>query len=62
MPDLVVHFFDAHGLASKDLTEIDFLAAQTHAPAVGHYDSLVVEGIVAAGQSGSPCRRAELSV
>jgi hypothetical protein len=26
-PDIVVHFFDADGLAGKDLTEINFLAA-----------------------------------
>src|SRR5258708_25421978 len=27
--DIVVHFFDAEGLASKDLTEINFLAARS---------------------------------
>jgi hypothetical protein len=27
-----LNFFDAHGLTSKDLTKIDFLATETDAP------------------------------
>ena len=47
-----MNFFDADGLAGKDLAEIDFLVAQTNAPATGHHDGFVVEGIVDVGQSG----------
>jgi len=43
---VVVHFFDADGLSGKDLTEIDFLLAQTDTPAAGDYDGFIVEGIV----------------
>ena len=46
-----MNFFDADGLAGKDLAEIDFLVAQTNAPATGHHDRFVMEGIVDVGQS-----------
>jgi len=39
-PDIVLNFFDAHGLTGKDLTEINFLATQTDVPATG--DTIVL--------------------
>ena len=45
-------FFDADGLAGKDLAEIDFLASQADAPATGDHDGFVVEGIVDVRQAG----------
>ena len=50
-PDIVVHFFDADGLTGKDLTEIDFLLAQTDAAATGDHDGFIVQGIVDVLQS-----------
>src|SRR6266403_4307560 len=50
-PDVVVNFFDADSLASKDRAEIDFFAAQTDAAAIGDDDDFIVEGIVDIGQS-----------
>jgi hypothetical protein len=47
-----VYFFDADGLTGKDLTEIDFLLAQTDAPAPGDHDGFIVEGIVDVRQAG----------
>jgi hypothetical protein len=46
-----VHFFNAHGLPGKDLTEIDFLPAQTDTPSTGNHDGLIVQGIVDVRQS-----------
>ncbi len=51
-PDIVVDFFDAHRLAGKDLAEIDFLLAQTDAPATGDHDGFIVEWIVDVRQAG----------
>src|ERR1700734_2501899 len=48
-PDIVLHFFDAHGLTGKDLTEINFLATQTDAATVGHDNDFVVERIINMG-------------
>ena len=45
-PNVVVNFFDTDRLAGKDLAKIDFLFAQTDAPATRDYDGFVVEGIV----------------
>ena len=47
-----MHFFDADGLAGKDLAETDFLLAHTDAPASGDHDSFIVEGIVDVRQAG----------
>ena len=47
-----MNFFDADGLTSKDLAEIDFLVTQTNSSATSHYDSFVVERIVDVGKSG----------
>jgi hypothetical protein len=55
-PNVVVDFFDADGLAGKDLAEIDFLLAQTDAPAAGDHDSFIVEGIVDVRQAGVGAR------
>jgi hypothetical protein len=41
-----VNFFDAHGLAGKDLAEINFLATETDVPASGDHDGFVVAGII----------------
>jgi hypothetical protein len=38
-----VHFLDADGLPSKDLTEIDFLPAQTDTPATGDHNGFIVQ-------------------
>jgi hypothetical protein len=46
-----VRFFNTHGLPGKDLTEIDFLLAQTDTPATGDYDGFIVQGIVDVRQS-----------
>jgi hypothetical protein len=46
-----MNFLDADGLAGKDLTEVDFLGAQTDSAATGNHDSFVVEGVVDVGQS-----------
>jgi len=46
-----VNFFDADGLAGKDLTEINFLGAQTNSAATGYHNSFVVERVVDVGQS-----------
>ena len=51
-PDLVVDFLDTDGLSSKDLTEIDFFPTQADAPAPGHHDRFIVEGLVDVRQSG----------
>ena len=37
-PDIVVYFFDADGLAGKDLAEIDFFLAETDAAATRDHD------------------------
>src|SRR5260370_8322594 len=50
-PDVVMNFFDADGLAGKDRTEVNFLAPQTDAAAVGADNDLVVERVVDIGQS-----------
>src|SRR5260370_15115891 len=50
-PDVVMNFFDADGLAGKDLTEVNFLAPQTDAAAVGDDNDLVVERVIDIGQS-----------
>ena len=34
-----MNFFDAYGLSSKDLAQIDFFLAQTDPSATGHHDS-----------------------
>jgi hypothetical protein len=39
-----VNFFDADRLAGKDLTEVDFLAAQTNSSATGYDDILSWRG------------------
>src|SRR5438309_3412330 len=44
-------------LTGKDLTEIDFLLAQTDAPAPGDHDGFIVEGIVDVRQAGVGARR-----
>jgi len=49
--DIVVNLFNADGLAGKDLTEVDFLGAQTDSAATGNHDGCVVEGVVDVGQS-----------
>ena len=46
-----MNFFDADRLAGKNLTEVDFLGAQTNSAATGYHDSFVVEGVVDDGQS-----------
>ena len=46
-----MNFLDADGLAGKDLTEVDFLGAQTDSAATGYHDGFVVEGVVDVGQS-----------
>src|SRR5215510_15205894 len=51
-PDVVVHFFDADSLSGRDRAEVDFLLAQTDAPAVGDHNDFVVEGIVDIRQAG----------
>jgi hypothetical protein len=33
-----LNFFDAHGLTGKNLTEINFLATETDAPATSDHD------------------------
>jgi hypothetical protein len=48
-PDIVVDFFDAHGLAGEDRAEIDFFVAETDSTATGDHDGFVVEGIVDVG-------------
>jgi len=45
-----VHFFDADGLAGRDLAEINFLATEADAPTVGDDDDFVVEKIIDIGQ------------
>src|SRR5260370_42246171 len=50
-PDVVMNFFDADGLAGKDRTEVNFLAPQTDAAAVGDDNDLVVERVIDIGQS-----------
>ena len=47
-----MHFFEADGLPSKHLAEIDLFVPQTDAAAVRDHDGFVVEGIVDVGQSG----------
>ena len=47
-----MNFFDADGLSSKDLAEINFLVVQTDAATAGDHDGFVVEGIVYVRQSG----------
>jgi len=47
-----VDFLDTDGLSSKDLTEIDFFPTQADAPAPGHHDRFIVEGLVDVRQSG----------
>ncbi len=46
-----MNFFDADRLAGKDLTEVDFLGAQTDSAATGNHDRFVVERVVDVGQS-----------
>ena len=46
-----MNLFDADGLSSKDLAEIDFFVSQTDATTVGDHDGFVVKGIVDVGQS-----------
>src|ERR1700734_297217 len=55
-PDIVLNFFDAHGLTGKDLTEINFLATETDAPATSDHDGFIVEGIVDVRQAGVAAR------
>jgi len=43
-PDIVVNFFDADGLAGKDLTEIDFFATQANSTATSDDDGFIVGG------------------
>ena len=47
-----MNFFDADGLSSKDLAEINFLVVQTDAATAGDHDGFVVEGIVDVRESG----------
>ena len=51
-----MNFFDADGLSSKDLAEIDFFVAQTDAATAGDHDGFVVEGIVDVRQPGVATR------
>jgi hypothetical protein len=46
-----VHFLDADGLHGKDLTEIDFLPAQTDTSTTGDHVGFIVQGIVDIRQS-----------
>jgi hypothetical protein len=51
-----LNFFDAHSLTGKDLTEINFLATETDAPATSDHDGFIVEGIVDVRPAGVGAR------
>jgi len=60
-PDFLAHLFDAHLLPGEHCAEINFLPIEADAPARGHGDALVVEGVVELGQTdvGPCCRKAK---
>ena len=43
---MVVDLLDPHPLTRKHVTEVDFASFETEAPAVGHRDREIVEGIL----------------
>jgi len=50
-PDIVVHFFHTHGLASENLAEIYFFVARTNASAIGDHNDFVVKRMIDMRQS-----------
>ncbi len=55
-PNVLADLLDANALAGEDGAEIDLLAIEADAPACGHGDGSVVEGVIQVGQSSVGAR------
>ena len=48
-PDFLLDFADTHLLAGEDMAKTDLALADADAPAMGHGDRAIVEGILGLG-------------